>query len=113
VSPSAAVAPVPLIRSFSTRVFGGGPDGTVIVGSFESGPVFGVVIVGVVVVLVVVVLLAVVDVEVAVKLNVCDADGAAWMWAVSALFDEPQPAITPAARTVQMTKYRDRMTVRL
>jgi hypothetical protein len=83
----------------------------VIVGSFDSGPVFGVVIAGVVVVLVVVV--AVVDVEVAEKVNVCDAEGAAWMWAVSALFDEPQPAITPAARTEQMTKYRDRMTVRL
>ena len=35
------------------------------------------------------------------------------MWAVSALFDEPQPAITPAASTEQMTKYRDRMPVRL
>ena len=50
VSPAAAVVPVPVIRSVLTSALGAAPDGTVILGSVASAPVFGVVIAGVVLV---------------------------------------------------------------
>jgi len=50
VSPTAAVVPVPVIRSVLTRLVGAAPDGTVTLGSVASGPLVGVVIAGVVLV---------------------------------------------------------------
>ena len=42
VSPAFASAPVPVMISLITSLLGGGPEGGVTVGSFDSGPLVGV-----------------------------------------------------------------------
>src|ERR1017187_9079424 len=81
LSPAAAAAPLPAMRSVLTSAVGALALGTVILGSVESGPLVGVLTVGAVGAVAAVGVVAAVG---AVYTRVWAADGGGVMWAVSA-----------------------------